>query len=62
MLNYKKILAFGIALFAVLICLTKIRAGELATANRVSCVESSCASLSKASDFNIVNILSVKFR
>ena len=60
MLNYKKMLALGIVALAVLAGLTKIRANQLNLTKSVSCVES--CSFTKPENFNIANILSIKFR
>ena len=61
MFNYKKMLAFGIIAFAILAGFTTIRANHLNLIKSASCVES-CTSFTKADNFSISTILSIKFR
>ena len=59
--NSKKIIALSIVAIATLFCLTKIRMKQSEMLCATDCVQTS-ASLPKADDFSIVNILSIKFR
>ena len=61
MLNSKKIIALSLVVFATIVCLVKLGAKQSEMLCNADCTEAS-ASLPKANDFSIVNILSIKFR
>ncbi len=61
MLNIKKMIALNIVAFVTLLCLAKWQTKSIEKVCDAGCVKTSAA-FPKATDFSIINILSLKFR